>query len=371
MEVKVCTRCVMDNVADATISFENDGTCNYCNNALKSEKLVYFPNQEGANKLENIFNKIKEDGKGKKYDCMIGLSGGLDSAYVAYIAHKHGLRILAVHVDDGLDAPVTVENIKKICTTFNIDLISEKPNKDQFADLTRAFILAGLPEIAIPQDNVLFACLYKYAQKNNIKYFLSGENFTLECITQAGFDATDKVHILDVHKKFGRAKIDDKLPLYSILEKRLKYKYFHKIQFVKPLYFVDYNASKALSELSEACGYEYYGNKHWESLFTKFVQVYYLPNKFNIDKRKSHYSSMIVSGQMTRAEALEKLKLPQYNEVEMEKELGFILDYLELSRAEFDKVMNEPPRKHVEFKSSIINKLSVFILEQRKKKFGY
>jgi len=371
MEKKVCTRCIMDNISDPTIIFESDGTCNYCNDALKAKNNVYFPNEEGKRQLEVLFDKIKQEGNGKEYDCMMGLSGGLDSSYTAYVAYKYGLRVLVVHIDDGFDAPVTTENIKKICNTFKFDLIVEKPDKERFTDLTRAFILAGVPDIAIPQDNVLFACLYKYAQKNNIKYFLSGENFTLESITQKGYDASDKVHILDIHKKFGQVAFNGKLPLFSIFEKRMKYKYLYKLQTIMPLFLTDYNAKQALDELNKVCGYEYYGNKHWESRFTKFMQIYYLPEKFNIDKRKSHFSSMIVSGQMTREEALERIAEPLYDTADIEKEITFILDMLGMTRDEFEKVMEMPPKKHSEYRSSYINKLANVILSIRKKRLGY
>lgn len=371
MGKQVCTRCVMDNTADPTIRFEADGTCNYCNDALRALKAGYFPGEEGRRRLENIFDMIKQEGKGKAYDCMMGLSGGLDSSYAALIGWKYGLRILMVHIDDGLDAPVTTLNIRKICDTFNYDLINVQPDKHLFADLTRAFILAGLPDIATPQDNVLLAELFRNARENKIKYLLSGENFSLESITQAGVDASDKVHILDVHKKFGRLPLKGELPLFSIFEKQVRYKYLYGLTFVKPLNLLDYKFEKALQDLKETCGYEYYGNKHWESRLTRFVQSYYLPLKFNIDKRKSHLSSMIVSGQMTREEALKRLGEPLFDEKEMQTEISFILEQLDITRAEFELIMNSPPRSHSEFRSSLINRLAGRMLEWRKKITGF
>jgi len=161
------------------------------------EQKIYFPNEEGNHKLRSLFTSIKAERGNRKYDCMIGLSGGLDSSYAAYIGHQNGLKMLAVHIDDGFDAPQTTRNVNRICESYGIDLIIEKPNREQFADLTRAFLRAGVPNIAIPQDNVLFASLYKYAHENGIKYFLSGSNFALESILQRGntHDALDKVHI--------------------------------------------------------------------------------------------------------------------------------------------------------------------------------
>jgi len=373
MHKQKCKRCVMDNVGDPYIKFDENGYCNYCTDALKAKEIRYFPNADGKRQLENIFKKIKINGKKQKYDCMLGLSGGLDSSYVAYIGHQYGLRMLAVHIDDGFDAPETIKNINKICDYYNIDLVVEKPNKEQFADLTRAFVRSGVPNIAIPQDNVLFANLYKYAQENQIRYFLSGSNFALESILQKGntYDAIDKVHIMDIHGKFGEIKLDEKLPLFSIFEKRIKYNIFYKIRTIYPLNYVEYNALNAFSILNETCGFEYYGDKHCESLLTKFMQRYYLPKKFGVDKRKSHYSSMIISGQMTREEALEKLSEPLYENEQLQKDLGFILKELLISEKEFEKIINEPPRQHTEYRTSITNRMAQFLLEKRQKAMGY
>lgn len=363
----------MDNVGDPYIIFDENGYCNYCTDALKAKELRYFPNADGKRQLDDIFNKIKSDGENRKYDCMLGLSGGLDSSYVAYIGHQYGLRILAVHIDDGFDAPETTKNIDKICGAYNIDLVIEKPNREQFTDLTRAFIRAGVPNIAIPQDNVLFANLYKYAQENKIRYFLNGSNFALESILQKGnsYDASDKVHILDIQRRFGELKHDSSLPLFSIFEKRVKYNLFYKIQTICPLNYLEYNARNAFSILNETCGFEYYGDKHCESLLTKFMQRHYLPKKFGVDKRKSHYSSMIISGQMSREIALQKLAEPLYEEENLQKDLSFILKELSISEKEFEKIMSEPPRQHTEYSTSIINGGAQVLLKIRQKMAGY
>lgn len=373
MQNQICERCVMDDVGDPFITFDKNGYCNYCTYALKAKELLYFPNAEGKRKLNQIFNKIKLDGRNQKYDCMLGLSGGLDSSYVAYIGHQYGLRMLAVHIDDGFDAPETTKNINKICDSYNIDLVVEKPDKEQFADLTRAFIRAGVPNIAIPQDNVLFANLYKYAQKNRIKYFLSGSNFALESILQKGntYDAKDKVHIIAIHREFGEIKLDKNLPLLSIFEKRIKYNLFYNIKTICPLNYIEYNALNAFATLNKTCGFEYYGDKHCESLLTKFMQRYYLPQKFGVDKRKSHYSSMIISGQMTREEALKKLTEPLYEQEELEKDLDFLLEELSINKKEFEKIMDEPPRQHKDYQTSIFNRAAQVLLRLRQKTAGY
>ena len=368
MEQRVCKRCVMDNVGDPQIIFDENGVCNYCKAAEEANRKCYFPNDEGKRRLDEIVNKIKEERKNEKYDCMIGLSGGLDSSYLAYIGYKYGLRMLAVHIDDGFDTEITKRNIKRIQETFNIDLIVEKPNKALFADVTKAFIRAGVPNIAIPQDNVLFATLYKYARQNHISCFLSGSNFALESILQKGnsYDASDKVHIKDIHRKYGELRLTKELPLISIFDRRVKYQYIYKIRTLKLLNYINYEAKSALRELNETCGFEYYGDKHCESVFTKFMQRYYLPTKFNVDKRKSHYSSMILSGQMTREQALMKLQEPLYDKNDLENDISYILDHLKMDRKEFDQIMKSTPRSHNDFKKSTFNQFVHFILRFRK-----
>lgn len=373
MQIQVCKRCVMDNVGDPTICFDENGYCNYCTDALRAKDRRYFPNEEGNHKLRSLFASIKAQRGNRKYDCMIGLSGGLDSSYAAYIGHQNGLKMLAVHIDDGFDAPQTTRNINRICESYGIDLIIEKPNREQFADLTRAFLRAGVPNIAIPQDNVLFASLYKYAHENGIKYFLSGSNFALESILQRGntHDALDKVHIMDIQRRFGEKKYNGTIPRFSIFEKRLKYQYLYRIKTICPLNYVEYNAQRAFDILNETCGFEYYGDKHCESILTKFMQRYYLPKKFGVDKRKSHYSSMIISGQMTRDEAIKRLSEPLYDEEQLEDDLDFVLDMLSLSRAEFEAIMAEAPKQHSEYGTSILNRTAQILLTIRQKIKGY
>ncbi|WP_455611649.1 N-acetyl sugar amidotransferase [Cloacibacillus porcorum] len=373
MEYKQCARCVMDNIGDSTIKFDDNGVCNYCSDALRAKNIVYHPNDTGKDYLEKVFGDLKRRRKDYKYDCMLGLSGGLDSSYAAYVAHTYGLRMLAVHVDDGLDAPVTTDNVKKICDAYGIDLVIENPDPILFGDLTCAFIRAGVPNIAIPQDNVLFACLYKYAKDNQIDCFLNGSNFALESILQRGntYDASDKRHILAIWKRFGQMKDYANLPLMSVFEKRVFYGYIHKILTIKPLNYVEYNAQEAFNTLHKTCGFEYYGDKHCESIFTKIMQRYYLPKKFNVDKRKSHYSSMIISGQMTREDAIKRLGEQLYNPNEFSSDLDFVLGKIGMSKKEFNKVMHEEGHNHSEYPMSIINSILPIILDIRKRLTEY
>lgn len=353
MNYQVCNRCVMDNITDNTIYFDEKGYCNYCNEAFRAKDKVYFPGEEGQTYFDHMMLKIKKEGQGLKYDCIMGFSGGLDSSYLAYLASKYKLRILAIHVDDGFNSPVAIDNIKKLSEACSIDVVVEKPDREQFCNLTAAFIRAGVPNIAIPQDNLILSYLHKYAKKNKIRYFLSGGNFSLECILQKGntHSALDKIHIIDINKRFGNASID-KLQLISSFERKISNKVLFNIQEERPLNYILYQKEKAISELKAFCDFNYYGGKHYESILTKFIQVYYLPKKFKVDKRKSHFSSLIVSGQMTRDHALAELKKPLYDEFEMEKDLEYILDCLNISKGEFYSIMSEVPHKHDDYKIS-------------------
>lgn len=347
---QICTRCIMDNASDNTIVFDEKGVCNYCNKAFEQKKVKYFPNEEGKFKLNSLLTKLKTEGRGKKYDCLMGISGGLDSSYLIYLGYKWGLRILAVHIDDGFDTEISKLNIEKLVKATNIDYIVDKPDTIQYNALIKAYLMAGVPNLAIPQDNILFASLYHYARKYKIKNFLSGGNFALESILQRGntYRAFDLTNIKAIHKQFGTEPIN-KLPLLSDYRRFIDQKLL-KIKTFRPLNLIDYNRKQALKELSDFCGFEYYGSKHLENTLTKFIQVYWFFNKFGVDKRRSHLSSMIVSDQMTREEALQELQKPIYNEKEMELEILQICNKLKISKEDLEKIMKSKPKQHTDYK---------------------
>lgn len=348
----------MDDSSDKTITFNEKGECSYCTSALASMPNVYFPNEEGQKKIEAMVKMLKEEGKGKKYDCIMGISGGLDSSYLAYLGYKWGLRILAVHIDDGYDTEISKSNIEKLCKAANIDLKVIKPDAKQFNALTLAYMRAGVPNIAIPQDNVLFAFLYDNVKASGVKYFLAGTNFSLECILQKDhvFNALDTVNIKDIHKKYGTEKID-KLKFVSSYR---KYWYMKtgKCVTILPLNYVDYNRERAFKELYDFCGFEYYGRKHLENILTAFIQLVWFPKKFGVDKRTSHLSSMIVTNQMTREQALAEYNEPMYDEKIMNEYIAIIKKNLGITDKEFDDIMNAPTHEHSDFKT---DKLSVFL----------
>ncbi|MBQ8698876.1 MAG: N-acetyl sugar amidotransferase [Lachnospiraceae bacterium] len=350
-EIVRCKRCVMDNGSDDTISFDANGYCNYCTEALSKFGKVYFPNEEGNRRLGTMLAELKEHGKEKKYDCIMGLSGGLDSSYLAYLGYKWGLRILAVHIDDGYDTEISKSNLENLIQATHFDYKVITPDAEQFNALTLAYMKAGVPNLAIPQDNVLFAFLYKNMKKYSLKYFLSGGNFALECILQHGntYKATDVINIKSIHKKYGTKPID-KLEFLSTLERK-KDEYILGIKTLRPLNYIDYNRDRAFRELKRFCDFAYYGRKHLENILTAFVQCYWFPKKFGVDKRTSHLSSMIVSGQMTRAQAMRELDEPLYDEMLMSKYIRLIKINLHISDQQFDEIMSSPTHQHTDYQT--------------------
>ena len=368
-EVRRCNRCIMDDSSDSTIEFDEYGNCNYCNLALKQMETLYFPNEEGKAKLEALIKKIKAENVDKKYDCIMGISGGLDSSYLAYLGYKWGLRVLAVHIDDGYDTEISKSNLKKLIEATGFDYEVIKPDAEQFNALTLAYMKAGVPNIAAPQDNVLFAFLYKKMKEYKIKYFLSGGNFALECILQKGntHSAYDVRNIKDINKKFGSGKINN-LKFISTIQRRIDNKFLGVVT-ERPLNLIDYNRDRAFKELADFCGFEYYGRKHLENILTAFVQLYWFPKKFGVDKRTSHLSSMIISGQMTREEALKELNEPLYDEEMMNEYIAIIKANMKISDEEFDKIMASQPHSHTEYKteeSTLLYKLLKFLFKKRK-----
>lgn len=348
-KIRTCSRCVMNDSSDEMILFDEKGQCNYCNKAYKDIGRVYFPNEEGMEKLNKLLADIREAGQGKKYDCIMGLSGGLDSSYLAYLGHKWGLRILAIHIDDGFDTEISKSNLRKLISATGFDYEVVKPDAIQFNDLTLAYMKAGVPNLDIPQDNVLFAFLYKKIREYGIKYFLSGGNFALECILQRGniHSALDVENLISIHNIFGKEPID-KLELLSQEQMQSDMENLG-IESPRPLNYINYNRDKAFQELKDFCGFEYYGRKHLENILTAFIQLYWFPKKFGVDKRTSHLSSMIVSGQMTREEALHEMEEPIYDKKLMDEYISFIKNKLNITDEEFDILISAPVHQHEEY----------------------
>lgn len=366
-EYRICSRCVMDTNGDPDITFDENGCCNYCTEAIDLlEREVGRVNEQ---KLKELFDRIKEDCKNDPYDCLVGVSGGLDSSYILYLGHKYGLRMLGVHIDDGLDTEVSKKNVHNLCEKAQVDLISIEPDPEQYRDLLLSLFKASVPNLAIAQDNLIQAALTDAVKKYKLKYLLHGYNLSMESVLQSGntYTSADSTHIRAIQKRFSGKPID-KLRLTNTFETSVLKRLRKDVVQVYPLNMIDYRFDDVLSELEAFCGYTYYGGKHHESVLCRFMQCWYLPVKFGVDKRKSHLSSLIVSGQISREEALAELEHSGYPSREMEEfDRNTLAAFMGISREEFDRIVNLPPRSHDDYpKSFLSSKLVPFLLKYRK-----
>jgi N-acetyl sugar amidotransferase len=343
-----CSLSVMDTISDPDIKFDKDGVSNYYYDYLKGEKEHVKKGDQGKKELEQLINKIKDDGKGKPYDCIMGLSGGVDSSYVAYLCKQFGLRPLAVHFDNGWNSELAVKNIESMVNKCGFDLYTLVVDWEEFKDIQLAYLKSSVVDIEVPTDHAITAVLMKLALKHKIKYSLSGSNVNTECIMPKSwiFNKGDHINLLDIHKKFGSKKIKTYPLNDTLLKKRANWA---GVQSINILNFIDYHKQKAKDTISKELGWRDYGGKHYESLFTKFYQAYILPEKFGIDKRKPHFTNMIFSGEITKAEALEELKQPLYNTEVFLQEKEFFLKKLGLSESEWEVIMKTPVRSHYDF----------------------
>lgn len=276
--------------------------------------------------------------------------------------------MLAVHIDDGLDTEIAKQNIKNLCEKAEVDLINIQPDKEQYADLLLSFFKASVPNLAMPQDNLLIQALHDITKEYGIKYSLSGANFAHESILErsTGINAMDRTHIMGVHKRFGTKPIN-KLKVGNLWSAYIGWRYFSKITTFYPLNYIEYNKERVLKELKEFSGYDYYGGKHYESVLCRFLQCYYLPSKYNFDKRKSHFSSLIVDGQMTREEAIEQLNKPAYISEELKEfDMNFLADYFGITRTEFDEIVSLPAKQHADYPKSILENFEGIARKLRK-----
>lgn len=352
-EYQICTKCIMDT-SDPDITFNSEGVCNHWINFEKIKPNMWFPNAEGRRKLDAMIEQIKSDGKGKKYDCVIGLSGGVDSSYLAYVLRKQypELRILAIHIDGGWNSELAVHNIENIVNRLDIDLYTGVVPWKEMQDLQLAYFKSQLANQDVPQDHVFFANLYDVANKNGIKYFLSGGNLATECILPSswGYDAMDSTQLRAVHKKFGKIKLKEYVTV-SFFKSKIYYPYIKKFKILRPLDFLPYNKDQAKAVIQEELDWRDYGGKHHESKFTKFFQSYWLPTKFGFDKRRAHLSSLIASGQLTREEALRELEKPLYDENELQEDKEYVAKKLGISIDEFERIMQRPNKTFLDYPS--------------------
>jgi N-acetyl sugar amidotransferase len=346
-----CSKTVMDNIADPDIRFDGEGVCNYYYDYQVAEKKNVFTGEIGERKLNDLVKKIKQDGRGKRYDCLIGLSGGVDSTYVAWLAKQHGLRPLAVHLDNGWDSELAVKNVENIITKCGFDLYSLVIDWEEFKDVQLAYLNASVVDIEVVSDHAIFASMYKLAKEHKTGYILSGTNIVTEFIMPPSwlYDKMDFTNLKDIQAQYGKRKLKT-YPTFDF-KKYLYYSVVLKLNPVSILNYVPYNKKEVKEIITRELDWRDYGGKHYESQFTKFYQAYILPEKFHIDKRKAHLSTLICSGQITKEDALEELARPLYEPTQLEADKEYVLKKFGLSPAEFERIMHLPVQKHAAFKS--------------------
>jgi N-acetyl sugar amidotransferase len=349
-----CTKCVMDTT-DSKIVFDENGVCDYCNGYFNDILPNWQPNVNNEGELEKISKEIREAGKGKKYDCIIGFSGGTDSSYLAYIVkEKMGLRPLLYSVDTGWNLNVAVENMERLVKALDLDLYTEIVNWEEMKDLQLSFFKSQVPYQDLPQDHAIFAGLYNYAVKNGIKYVLTGSNIATEAVRPPieWVHLNDLTLIKDIHNKFGKIKLKT-FPLCGMFKYRLNYAYIKGMKRIAPLDFIHYDKDQAEKELLEKFNWQKYENKHYENIFTRFYEGYYLPKKFGFDKRKSYFSNMILTEQMSREEALKKIDETPYDEHTMMEDMEYIAKKLGISKDEFKNIINGENKTYKDYKNSL------------------
>lgn len=332
---KICNRCVMDDSAIG-ISFDKDGVCNFCKIHDELE-MQYAFGAKSSRDLNGILEKIKKDGKGKKYDCIVGVSGGRDSTYTLYSAVKFGLRPLAVHFDNGWNTEVAVKNIKNVCQKLNVDLFTYVADWEEFKDLQRSFLKASVSDADVPNDWTIFSVLFQAAAKEGLRYIVHGHSFRTEGSSPLSWTYMDGKYLMDIQKKFGTRKIKS-FPIMTISD-FIYYSFIKNIRQIRLLYFLPYDEKEILKVLNTEVGWIDYGGKHHESKFTGFFQSYILTRKFNIDKRKLHFSALIRSNQMTRSDAINEIQKDPYDGGE--ETIKYCLKKLDLSEEDFGVIMKD------------------------------
>jgi len=351
---QVCANCIMDT-SDPSISFDERGFCDFCVNYYTDIEPNWHPNEKGFQDIMPLINKIKTEGEGKDYDCLIGISGGLDSSYVTYAAvKKFGLRPLMFHCDTGWNSDLGVSNIQCIIDGLNLDLVTEVVNWDEMKDLQRAFFKSQVPFVDTPQDVALFSAMYKFAVKNNFKYVITGGNYSTEVVRESldwTYFSTDTKHIRDIHNKYGELELKT-FPMVDILLYKTVYRWLHGMQVVKLLDSIPFVKKDAIEELNNLFGWQEYPQKHYESRFTRFYESFWTPKKFGFDKRRAYFSSEILTGQMTREEALIRIDKTELDEITMQKEFEYVAKKLDFTVEEFINIFNGPNKSFRDYKNN-------------------
>lgn len=342
------------DTSDSAIVFDEEGVCDHCRTYETKIRPNWHTDGLGKQALAQLVDKITDAGKGKDFDCIIGMSGGIDSSYLTYLAkEKLGLRPLVFHVDAGWNSQIAVNNIERLVDGLGLDLFTEVIDWETMKDLQLAFFRSGVPHIDTPQDHAFFATMYKFAERHGVTYILTGANLSTECIRNPlewMYFQSDVRQIRDIHRQFGQRPLSN-FPLTSILWHKVVLPYVKGIRVVRPLNYTPYVKEQAVALLSERFGWQPYPQKHFESRFTRFYESYWLPKRFGYDVRRVQYSSLILTGQMTRADALKRLQQPPYDEATIDHELQFVANKLGITVDELNGCMALPKRTYRDFKS--------------------
>ena len=350
---KQCKNCVMDTT-DSRITFNVKGVCDHCIDFEKDVSNKWFPNEEGKLRLNKIVDKIKKDGENREFDCILGMSGGVDSSYMLHLAVKDlGLRPLVFHVDSGWNSEQAVKNIQLMIEKLGLDLYTEVINWEEMKDLQLAFIKSGVPHIDLPQDMAYMGTLFNFAHKHNIKYILNGGNVSTECVRNPMewiYYGSDMLHVNDIIKKFGTVKMQT-FPFLPILKHKFYLRYFKGVKMIRPLDNMVYNKKLATDVLMSEYGWKPYSQKHFESRFTKFYEGYWLPQRFGFDTRKVQLSSLILTEQLNRDEAITILNKPSFNKESIEEDFKFIATKLGITVDELEIYFNSPKKFYWDYKN--------------------
>jgi N-acetyl sugar amidotransferase len=357
---RVCVRGIWDETVPG-ILFDKDGASNYCK-LHETLMKAYVRGEEGEKNWKHLIDKIKSKGLGKRYDCIIGVSGGTDSSYLMHLAIKSGLRPLAVNLDNGWSSDISVKNIKKVTSILKIDLETYVIDYEEVKDVLRSFIYAGLPWIDAPTDYAIMSVLYKVAKREGVKYILTGSDFRSEGKQPTEWTYTDNKQILAIHKQFGKLRLKT-FPHISF-SKLLYYGFVRQIKNITPFNYIEYQKKNAQKVLKELYGWEYYGGHHHENLFTKFTISYWMPEKFSIDKRLITLSAQVISGEISRDEALEIINKPSFDSSRIEEEKKFVIKKLGFSEDEFEKIWESPNKTFFDYPSNyaIIKRFTKIII---------
>ena len=342
------------DTSDPNITFDDQGVCHHCHTFYEQVKPAWHPDEQGRRELEVTLEAIRAAGKGKQFDCIIGVSGGLDSSYLTYLAKaEFALRPLVFHVDAGWDSELAVQNIEKLLDSLGLELFTEVIDWDEMRDLQLAFFKAGVPHIDTPQDHAFFAAMYKFAQQYDVKWILTGGNYATECVNNPlewMYYQSDLTQLRDIHRRFGTRPLKT-FPTTNILRHKLYLPYVKGIRTIRPLNYVPYSKKDASELLVEKVGYQTYARKHFESRFTAFYEGFWLFRKFGYDTRRVQLSSLILTGQITRDAALEQLRLPPLDEETAKREFAYVADKLNVSEQELQSYLEAPNHTFRDYKS--------------------